>query len=86
MGRIFKIQSQSKLNVCFLLKHNIGNCVVHLNGCEHIGAGMSLLKGRTLLYQKVYRQEAGEGEGEAAGEDGCHPSGYNRRRSIAAVS
>ncbi len=25
-----------KLNVCFLLKHNIGDCIVHLNGCEHI--------------------------------------------------
>ncbi len=41
--------------------------------------------------QKVCRQEAEEEEeeeesAEAAGEDGYHPSGYNRRRSRAAVS
>ena len=44
---------------------------------------MSLLRSGTLPYQKVYRQEAGGG-GEAAGEDGSHPSAYNRRCSIAA--
>ncbi len=35
---------------------------------------------------QVYWQEEREEEGEEPGEDQCHPSGYNRRRSRAAVS
>ncbi len=36
---ILCIWLECKLNVCFLLKHNIGDCIVHLNGCEHIIIG-----------------------------------------------
>ena len=31
-----KLVAKTKLNVCFLLKHNIGDCIVHLNGCEQV--------------------------------------------------
>ncbi len=60
---------QVKLNVCFLLKHNIGDSIVHL-----------------AYRQEEESEQAEEEEEEEPGEDWCHPSGYNRRRSRAAVS
>ncbi len=49
--------------------------------------GLSNAWARAQVYwsRKAYRQEEQEEE-EEPGEDQCHPSGYNRRRSRAAVS
>ena len=39
-----------------------------------------------LYPQEEEAEEEAEAEAEATGEDRCHLSAYNRRRSIAAVS
>ena len=62
-----------KLNVCFLLKHNIGDCVVHLDPLD-----------QTVLFSPS--AGTGEGEGEEPGEDQCHPSAYNKETASFAVS
>ena len=56
INRDFEIQIErgikDKLNVCFLLKHNIGDCRVHLDWFDHVD------QSETCLHQKLFRQKA----------------------------
>ncbi len=79
--KILRVFSQRKLNVCFLLKHNIGDCIVHLYGLEKTVLFWrypnKLLSLVTIPeYENVFQQDEAR---EQAGEDQCDRSGYNRR-------
>ncbi len=48
--------------MCFLLKHNIGDCMVHFGGFDQVH----------VHSDKVFWQEAAARAAREAGEDICH--------------
>ncbi len=56
--------------MCFLLKHTIGDCTAHFDGFDQY---------RSVSPYRQKPEEVGQEAGEAAGDDQCHLSAYNRR-------
>ncbi len=65
---------QIKLNVCFLLKHIIGDGRVPLDGLDQ-----TIYSCKSVIWNLYRQEEQAEAAAAGPGEDLCHLSAYNRR-------